>query len=339
MIYIRIAPVDVTSVREMYPSFRLKGKSFHKGDGFMANQHHSLRKQIMKSKILLLFLLPAVVWYFIFYYIPMYGVTIAFKDFSITKGILGSSWVGFEHFERMFDSPDFSRVLRNTLVISTLKLVFVYPSGIFVALALNELFHEKFKKVVQSITYLPHFFSWVIIGSILVELLSPSTGLVNQIITAFGGEPVYFLAEKAWFVPILILSDIWQSCGWGSIIYLAAIAGVDPQLYEAATMDGAGRFRRIWHITLPSIANVIIIMMIFNVGNIMNAGFDQIFNLYNPRVYEVSDILDTYVYRVGLVQMNYSFSTAVGLFKNVVALILVLLANKLANKFGHTGLW
>ncbi|HZG88127.1 ABC transporter permease [Paenibacillus sp.] len=296
-------------------------------------------REMAQRKYLYLFLLPAIVWYIIFYYIPIYGVTIAFKDFSIMKGVMDSPWVGFAHFETMFNSPDFARVLRNTLLISGLKLVFVYTSGIVLALLLNEIIHERFKKTIQSITYLPHFLSWVIIGSIMVELLSPSTGLVNQIILAFGGEPIYFLAERDWFVPILILSDVWQSCGWGSIIYLAAIAGIDQQLYEAATMDGAGRFQKMWHITLPSIANVIIIMMIFNIGNIMNAGFDQIFNLYNPRVYEVSDIIDTYVYRVGLVQMNFSFSTAVGLFKNVIGLVLVLLANKLANRFGQTGFW
>jgi len=269
----------------------------------------------------------------------MYGITIAFKDFSIIKGILGSPWVGFEHFEAMWNSPEFTRVLRNTLVISGLKLVFVYTSGIVLALALNEIFHDKFKKFVQSVTYIPHFLSWVIIGSVMVELLSPSSGLVNKIIMLFGGDPIYFLAEEKWFVPILVLSDIWQSCGWGSIIYLAAIAGIDPQMYEAATIDGAGRFRKIWYITLPSIMNVIIIMMIFNIGYIMNSGFDQIFNLYNPRVYEVSDILDTYVYRVGLIQMNYSFSTAVGVFKSVIGLALVLAANKLANRFGQTGFW
>lgn len=296
-------------------------------------------KELKRHKFMYFFLFPAVAWFLTFYYIPIYGVTIAFKDYSLTDGILGSQWVGFEHFERMFGAPEFTRVLRNTVVIAFLKLIFVYTSGLFLALALNELFHEKFKKIVQSITYLPHFLSWVIIGSIMVELLSPSSGLINHIIAAFGGKPIYFLTETSWFVPILILSDVWQSIGWGSIIYLAAIAGVDPQLYEAATMDGAGRFKKMWHVTLPSIANVIIIMMIFNVGNMMNAGFDQIFNLYNPRVYEVADIIDTYVYRVGLVQMNFSFSTAVGLFKNVIGLALVLIVNRLANRFGQTGLW
>jgi putative aldouronate transport system permease protein len=298
-----------------------------------------LLKECLKHKYLYAFLLPAIVWYVVFYYIPMYGITIAFKDFSIIKGIMGSPWVGMEHFETMWSSPEFTRVLRNTLIISGLKLVFVYTSGIFLALALNEIFHEKFKKFVQSVTYIPHFLSWVIIGSVMVEILSPSSGLINKIIMAFGGDPIYFLAEEKWFVPILILSDIWQSAGWGSIIYLAAIAGIDQQLYEAATMDGAGRFRKIWSITIPSIMNVIIIMMIFNIGYIMNSGFDQIFNLYNPRVYEVSDILDTYVYRVGLIQMNYSFSTAVGVFKSVIGLVLVLAANKMANRFGQTGFW
>ncbi|MBW7454934.1 ABC transporter permease [Paenibacillus sepulcri] len=302
------------------------------------NKIRAVIRDIKRTKVLLLFLLPAVVWYVIFYYIPMYGVTIAFKDFSVMKGIIGSPWIGFTHFERMFDSPDFSRVLRNTLIISFLKLIFVYTSGLVLALLLNEVFHGRFKKIIQSITYLPHFLSWVIIGSIMVELLSPS-GLVNEIIVLLGGKPIFFLASGKWFVPTLIASDVWQSVGWGSIIYLAAIAGVDQQIYEAATIDGAGRFKRMWHVTLPSIANVIVIMMIFNVGNIMNAGFDQIFNLYNPAVYAVGDILDTYVYRVGLVQMNYSFSAAVGLFKNVIALGLVLLVNRLARKYGEAGLW
>lgn len=296
-------------------------------------------KECRKSKYFLLFLLPAIVWFFIFYYIPMYGIIIAFKDFQIMKGIIGSPWVGFENFNLMFHSPEFSRVLRNTLIISGLKLAFVYTSGIILALALNEILHNKFKKIVQTISYLPHFLSWVIIGSIMIELLSPVSGLVNNFIKAFGGKAIYFLGDPDWFVPVLIASDAWQSIGWGSIIYLAAITSVDPQIYEAATIDGAGRFAKMLRITLPSIANVIIIMMIFNVGNMMNAGFDQIFNLYNARVYEVADIIDTYVYRVGLEQMNYSFSTAVGLFKNAIGLTLVLIVNKLANKFGQTGLW
>ncbi|WP_274651328.1 ABC transporter permease [Paenibacillus humicola] len=296
-------------------------------------------RECRRSKMLLLFLLPAFVWYFIFYYIPMYGLTIAFKDFQILDGILGSPWVGFANFERMFQTHEFIRVLRNTLIISGLKLVFVYSSGIVLALLLNELLHDKFKRFVQTVSYLPHFLSWVIIGSIMIELLSPVSGLVNNVIKALGGKPVYFLADPHWFVPVLIASDIWQSVGWGSIIYLAAISGIDPQIYEAATIDGAGRMTKIWRITLPSIANVIVIMMIFNIGSLMNAGFDQIFNLYNPRVYEVGDIIDTYVYRVGLVSMDYSFSTAVGLFKNAIGLALVLLVNRVANRFGQTGLW
>lgn len=297
-----------------------------------------LVRELRRSRVLLLFLLPAIVWYAIFYYVPMYGVTIAFKDFGVLKGILGSPWVGFDNFERMFNSPDFSRVLRNTLIISFLKLIFVYMSGLVLALLLNELMHDRFKKLIQSITYLPHFLSWVIIGSIMVELLAPS-GPINAVIQMLGLKPIYFLASEKWFVPTLVLSDIWQSVGWGSIIYLAAIAGVDQQLYEAAKIDGAGRFMRMWSVTLPSISSVIVIMMILNVGSIMNSGFDQIFNLYYPAVYSVGDILDTYVYRVGLVQMNYSFSAAVGLFKNVIALALVLLVNRIARRYGDSGLW
>lgn len=306
---------------------------------YISRKVSPLLRQCSKCKYLLLFLLPAVVWYAIFYYAPMYGVTIAFKDYSLIKGIRDSPWVGFQYFQQMFHAREFTRVLRNTLVISGLKMIFVYTSGIVLALMFNEVLHARFRGVVQSISYLPHFFSWVIIGSIMVEILSPSTGFVNQIISSLGGSPIFFLASEKWFVPMIVLSDMWQSCGWGSIIYIAAIAGIDPQLYEAASIDGAGRFVKMWSITIPSIMNVIIIMMIYNLGNIMNAGFDQIFNLYNPRVYEVGDIIDTYVYRIGLVQMNYSFSTAVGLFKNVIGLILVLASNKLANKFGQEGLW
>jgi len=310
-----------------------------KNNSNMKLRYKTFIKECRKSKFFLLFLVPAVIWYFIFYYVPMYGITIAFKDFRIMEGVLGSPWVGFDNFAGMFQSPEFTRVLRNTLIISGLKLTFVFTSGIFLALALNEMFHEKFKRIVQSVSYLPHFLSWVIIGSIMIELLSPVSGLVNNIIVALGGKAIYFLADPNWFVPVLIASDVWQSIGWGSIIYLAAIAGIDQEIYEAATIDGAGRFAKMWHITLPSITTVIIIMMIFSIGNIMNAGFDQVFNLYNPRVYEVGDIIDTYVYRVGLVQMNYSLSTAIGLFKNAIGLTLVLIVNWLANRFGQTGVW
>lgn len=294
----------------------------------------------VKHKYLFLMLLPALIYMFIFNYLPMYGITIAFKHYNFSKGILGSEWVGFENFERLFStSSSFSRVMRNTLVISGLKLVVVFNACIILALLINEVRAKLFKRIVQNISYLPHFLSWVIIGSILIEMLSLSKGVVNQIIEMLGGTPIYFLTDKAWFLVILVSSDMWQSIGWGSIIYLAAMTGVDPALYESARMDGAGRIRQMFSITLPSISNVIAIMFILQIGGILHAGFDQIFNLYNYRVYEVADIIDTYAYRIGLQEGNFSLSTAVSLFQNVVGLILVILTNYVAKRLGHTGLW
>lgn len=296
-------------------------------------------KECKKARFLFLFLLPAVLWYLVFYYGPIYGLVIAFKDYSIGSGVQGSPWVGFKHFEKMFASEEFLRVLRNTLVISGLKMIFVYTSGLALALMLNEVLHTKFKNIVQDIATIPRFLSWVIIGAILTEILSPSSGLVNQVIMILGGKPVYFLADTKWFVPIVIISDMWESAGWNSIIYTAAITSIEQDMYEAAIIDGAGRFKQLVHITLPSIMNVVIIMMIMNIGQILNAGFDQIFNLYNPKVYDVADIIDTYVYRQGLIQFNYSYSAAVGLFKNVVGLLLVYLCNLGAQKYEQVGLW
>ncbi|UQZ86375.1 putative multiple-sugar transport system permease YteP [Paenibacillus konkukensis] len=298
----------------------------------------SVWKAYGRQKVLFLFLLPALVYVIVFNYVPMYGVIIAFKNFNFSKGIMGSEWVGFDNFGRLFQRG-FLRVLRNTIVISLLKLIFVFGGSIVFALLLNEIRTRWLKRVVQNISYLPHFLSWVIIGSILVEMLSPSRGIVNQLIEHFGGTPIYFLADKTWFMVILILSDIWQSIGWGSIVYLAAITAIDPQLYESARMDGANRMMQVFNITLPSIMNIIIIMLLLQIGNILNAGFDQIFNLYNLKVFEVADILDTYAYRIGLEQGDYSLSTTISLFKNVVGLALVLAFNKIANRFGHTGLW
>ncbi|MBW4083385.1 sugar ABC transporter permease [Paenibacillus sp. S150] len=293
-----------------------------------------------KHRFLLLMLLPAFVCTFILSYVPLYGILIAFKDYRITGGIWDSPWAGFKHFEMLFTaSSNFPRVLRNTVFISVLKLLFVFPASILLALMINELRNGALKRVVQNISYLPHFLSWVILGSVLTEILSPSRGVVNLIIQSLGGKPIYFLADTHWFIAILISSDVWQSIGWGSIVYLAAIAGVDPHMYESAELDGAGRIRQMLSITLPSIMNVVTIMLMLAIGNILNAGFDQIFNLYNFKVMEVADILDTYAYRIGLEQGNYSLSTAVNLFKNVIGLILVIMANKLASRFGHTGLW
>ncbi len=300
----------------------------------------SILKEYMKSRYLFLLLLPAIIWYIIFQYIPMYGALIAFKDFKPMIGIMESPWVGFKHFERIISgTTDFARVLRNTIVISFLRILFGFPAPILFAILLNEVRNTFFKKITQTISYLPHFLSWVILAGIITQILSPSVGVVNKAIESFGGTPIYFLTKGNWFVFILIFSGVWQGIGWGSIIYIASITSVDPQLYEAAIIDGAGRLKQVIYITLPSITPVITIMLIFTVGGILNAGFDQIFNLYNPVVYDVADIIDTYVYRVGLVSFDYSFSTAVGLFKNLVGFALVILTNLIARRLGEYGIW
>lgn len=283
-------------------------------------------------------LFPILVWYGIFHYGPMYGVQLAFKDFSPVKGIWGSAWVGFEHFKFLFyQSPDFARIFRNTILISLYNIVFGFPAPIILALMLNEVRSKLFKRVAQSISYIPHFFSWVILSGIVIVMLSPSEGPVNYIIKLFGGEPIYFLANTDYFRPTLVITNIWKEIGWGTIIYLAALSGIDPTLYEAATIDGANRWQRIRNITIPSILPVVSIMFILSLGGILNAGFDQIFNLYSPAVYEVADVIDTYVYRAGIQQSQFGLTTAVGLFKNVIGIALVLGTNYVMKRMGQEG--
>jgi putative aldouronate transport system permease protein len=233
----------------------------------------------------------------------------------------------------------FIRALKNTFIIAGLKLVFGFTAPILFALLLNEIVKQRFKKVIQSISYLPHFMSWVIIASMLVEVVSPQRGIVNYLISLFGVDPINFLSSKTFFVPILVLSDIWKEMGWGAIIYLASIASISPDLYEAAEVDGANRFHKAVYITIPSLIPMIVILFILRIGNILDGGFDQILNLYNPLVYEVADIVDTYVYRVGLVQFKFDYSAAVGLFKNVVGVVLLLGANQLIRKYSDHGVW
>ena len=299
----------------------------------------SLKSRLYKYRWLYLFLLPAIIWYVIFAYGPIYGLQIAFKDFKILKGIEGSEWVGLKHFIKMFETKAFWQATRNTLVISLLKLVFVSTSGLGLALLLNEVTHHKYRTLVSSVTMLPHFFSWVVIGSILLEILSPSSGLVNQIILFFGGTPIYFLGEDGWFRFWVIASDMWESAGWNTIIFIAAIGGISPELYEAAQIDGAGRWKQLTNVTLPCIAGTIVVVMVLKVGSMMNAGFDQIYNMYNSAVMDTADILDTYVYRQGIESSKFSYSTAVGLFKNVINLILVLATNYFAKVIGQEGLF
>lgn len=301
-------------------------------------REHDVWKRIRKYRMLYVMLLPAIVFYFIFNYIPMYGVTIAFKDFWVTKGILGSPWIGLDHFERIFAMDKFWQVFRNTIEINLLRLVFGFPAPIILALLLNEVRNRVFKRTIQTIVYLPHFISWVTIAGILFVILSQD-GLVNQLIHYLGGEKINFLANNDLFRPLLITSGIWKEAGWGTIIYLAALSGINPEMYEAATVDGANRWKQVIYITLPSMVPVISILLILNFGSMMTGGFDQVFNLYNPTVYESGDIIDTYVYRIGLTQGEYSMATAIGLFLNVINFVLLILVNWTSKKLNGTGIY
>ncbi|MGO4109825.1 ABC transporter permease [Paenibacillus sp. YAF4_2] len=299
----------------------------------------TLLKDIMRDKYLYLLLLPGLLLILLFRYGPMYGVVIAFQDYNIYKGIGGSEWVGFDQFQRLFRSPDFTEVLTNTIVISLYKLAASFSLPIILSLLLNGLKNVVFKRIAQSIIYLPHFISWVIFSGIIITFLNPVDGMVNVIIRNFGGTPIDFLGDVRYFRSVLVLSDIYKEVGWGTIIYLAAIAGVSADLYEAARIDGANKLKQMWHVTLPAIRPVIIILVILSLANILEAGFQQIFLLYNALVYDVADILDTYVYRVGIQQADYSYATAAGLFKSAVAMILILTVNKIVKATGQDGLW
>lgn len=294
-----------------------------------AADRKQLIRRIKKNKLLLVMLIPGLVYFVLFCYVPMYGVLMAFQNYKLKLGIWGSEFVGLEHFKRLFSDPYFFTVLKNTLVISLLKLVFSFPAPILFALLLNELRAKKFKKLVQTVSYLPNFISWVVLSGIFISLFSLD-GAVNYIIRLFGAEPRIFFADGPSFIVLLIVTEIYKSFGWGAIIYLASMSSIDTEQYESASIDGAGRFKKAFYITLPGLVPVITIQLVFSVSNILNAGFDQIFNMYNPSVLQVSDIIDTWVYRVGMVDRNYSLSTALGLFKSVVAVILVLAANKFA---------
>lgn len=298
-----------------------------------------LRRRILNHWENYLMLLPVVVFYLIFSYFPMYGIVIAFKEYYPTQGIIGSPWVGTVHFEWLFAAPEFLRAVKNTVIISLLRLVFCFPIPIILALFLNELPFLRYKKALQTSIYLPYFISWVIIASIVYTLLSVNGGVVNNILMAFGLERVNFLTNEKYFYPIMILSAIWKDAGWGTVIYISAISSVNPELYEAATVDGCGRFRKMRSITIPCIAPIITVMFILQVGNIMNAGFDQVFNLYNPAIYGVSDILDTYAYRLGISQGFVERGAALGLFKTVINFVLLLLANFVVKKINGVGIY
>lgn len=296
-------------------------------------------KDIRKNYDLYLLLIPGLVMIVLFKYVPMYGITIAFKDFNIFEGIMKSQWVGFENFQKLFTTPEFFRIFRNTLLISCYKIIFNFPLPIIIAICLNEMRCLKLKKTIQTVIYLPHFLSWVIVAGIFSSVLSTSGGIVNSLIENFGGQPIPFLMSKQWFRSILVLTDGWKTMGWGSIIYIAAISGIDQELYEAAEMDGAGRLKKIWHITLPMLSSTIVLMLILRLGTIMVDGQEQVLMLYNPTVYETGDILTTYVYRMGIGKMDYSFSSAVGLLNSVISLFLVLSGNYISGKLTNRSIW
>jgi putative aldouronate transport system permease protein len=297
-------------------------------------------RQYKKNKYLFLLLAPVLIWYAVFAYGPMYGIQLAFKDYFIRDGIWGSPWVGLKHFEYLFTaSPDFWKIIKNTIIISFYHIIFGFPAPIILALLFNELRFSLFKKIAQTISYLPHFLSWIVIGGIMITLLSPNSGVVNYIIQWLGFDSIYFLGSEKYFRFTLVMSGIWKEIGWGTIIYLAALTSIDSQMYEAAVLDGANRWKQTLYITLPSILPVIAILLILRVGGVLDAGFDQILTLYSPAVYGVADTLDTYVYRIGLQNFQFSLTTAVGLFKNVVGLMLVLFANVITKKMGQEGLY
>ncbi len=289
-----------------------------------------------------LLLLPGVVWYFIFHYVPMYGVIIAFKDYKPFFGIEGiftSKWVGLQWFRKFFQSVYCARLLKNTFLLSFYSLAVNFPSAILLALFLNELKGKLFKKTVQTISYLPHFLSAVIVCGIVREMVSTDSGLFNALIKLFGGKPIPFLSRPEWFRTIYISSGLWQGIGWSSIIYLAAMSGLDQELYDAARIDGAGVLKRMRHITIPGIRQVISIQLILAVGGILSVGAEKILLLYNPQIYSTADVISTYVYREGLGNQNYSFGTAVGLFGSLVHMVLILGTNFIAKKMGEEGIW
>lgn len=268
-------------------------------------------------------MLPGMGFVIVFYYIPMVGITIAFQDFIPTRGFFGSEWVGLDHFKYMLELPDTIQILRNTVIIAFSKIVLGLIVPIFAALLLNEISIAYWKRSLQTMIYFPHFLSWVILGGILIDILSLNGGFVNRALSIFGADPIFFLGDPDWFRVIVISSDIWKEFGFSTIIYLAALSGINPQLYEAAVVDGASRWRRVWHITVPGMMPIAVLLATLSIGGILNAGFDQIFNLYNTLVYESGDIIDTWVYRIGLIQAQYGLATAVGLLKSLIGFILI----------------
>lgn len=296
-------------------------------------------RYMVQHKWLYIMLIPLLAYYVIFHYAPMYGATIAFKDFKPRQGILGSPWVAFENFTNVFATSKFWQVFKNTIYISFIRLLFGFPFPIIISLLMHELRGKRIKKGVQSLFILPEFLSWVVLGGIMTSLLSTDGGMVNNVVRMFGGSPIAFLSRPEPFIPTMVVSMIWKTFGWNTVIYMASLASVDTQLYEAAKIDGASRFQQVFYITLPSISGIIATMLILRIGSLMQAGFEQIFVLYNPGVYDVADIIDTYVYRLGMSEGKFELASAVGLFKSAINFVLLILANTVARMSGEEGVY
>lgn len=296
-------------------------------------------KRLKRDKWMYILLLPGLLYFAIFKYVPMWGVLLAFKNYQPFTGFMNSEWVGLDHFRDFFQNPDFPRLLRNTLLLSFYNLVFFFPAPIVIALMLNEIRKDFYKRTIQTLIYVPHFISMVIVASISYVFLTTEGGIVNSLLEQYTGVKIDFLSNPDWFRPLIILQTMWKECGWGTIIFLAALSGVDTEQYEAAIVDGANRWRQMWHITLPSVRSTIIILLILRVGDVLENGFEQIYLMTNALNREVADVFDTYVYMMGITQGAFSYSTAVGLFKSIVGVILVFTSNYLAKKFGQSGIY
>ncbi|AFH63323.1 protein lplB [Paenibacillus mucilaginosus K02] len=317
------------SAQGSIPAARMTGK----------DQQHSILTRMRREKWMYVLLIPGLLYFLIFKYVPMWGALLAFKNYQPFLGFFKSEWVGFEHFRVFFANPEFGMLLSNTLMLSFLNMVFFFPAPIILALLLNEVRLALFKRTIQTLIYVPHFISMVIVASLTYVFLTTEGGIVNEYLYKWTGQKIDFLSQPDWFRPIIILQTIWKECGWGTIIFLAALAAVDVEQYEAAIMDGANRWKQIWHITLPSISSTIVILLILRMGNVLDNGFEQIYLMLNPLNRSVAEVFDTYVYMVGITQGAFSYSTAVGLFKSIVGIILVLGTNWLAKRFGHSGLY
>lgn len=293
---------------------------------------------IKRNKYIYIMLLVVVAWYVIFCYVPMYGAIIAFKDYSIGKGIFNSPWVGFKHFVSFFSDINFMRVVRNTFLINIYDILWGFPAPIIMALLLNEVRNQYFKKTIQTLSYLPYFISMVVVCGIIVDFTS-TNGIINQLLSNFGFEKVNLLSKSEFFRTVYISSGIWQNVGWGSIIYLAALTNISPELYESAVIDGAGRWKQLIHITLPGIASTIIVLLILRMGSIMSVGFEKIILLYNPLTYETADVIASYVYRKGLLNADYSYSTAIGLMNSVINFLFLVVSNWLSRRYTESSLW